>query len=146
MVCHTKVCSNTSSSLRIFPELLFGLHLTNNVPDVLVLTPYACAFTVLKLAVHCRHASSALADSHVHALHKLVMTVAICCGTQSCRHGAGSHVLRQVTQLTGHLLVAVPLDRRQKLCQSLLEVGNSMTLINVAKVTPNERCGESCML
>lgn len=99
-----------------------------------------------KVVVHCRQASSALADSHVHALHKLMMTVANCCGVQSYSHGAGSHVLRQLTQLTGHLLVAVPLDRRQKLCQSLLEVGNSMTSIHVAQMTPNERYGESCML
>lgn len=104
------------------------------------------ALTVLKLAVHCRHASSALADSHVHALHKLLMTVANCCGVQPYSHGAGSHVLRQLTQLTGHLLVAIPLDRRQMLCQSLLEVSNSMTEIDVGKVGPNERCGESCML
>lgn len=94
------------------------------------------AFTVQKLAVHCRRASSALADSHVHALHKLLMTVANCCGVRSYSHGAGSHVLRQLTQLTGHLLVAVPFDQRQKLCQSLLEVGNSMTLMDLLRSDP----------
>ena len=82
----------------------------------------------------CRQGSAALADSHVHALHKLLMTVANCCGVWSHRHGAGSRVLRQVTQLMGHLLVAVPLDRRQKLCQSLLDVSTKMTYVDVVGV------------
>ncbi len=70
-----------------------------------------------------------LSGSHVHALHRLLMTVASCCGMRAhppgvcpALQGAASHVLRQLAQLTGHLLMAIPLDPRLRLCQSLLDV------------------------
>ena len=82
----------------------------------------------------CRQASAALADSHAHALHKLLLTVANSWGVWSHCPGAGSHMLRQLTQLMGHLLMAVPLDRRQQLCQSLLDVSIAMTGVIVVEI------------
>ena len=69
--------------------------------------------------------------SHVHALHRLLMTVANCCGVWAHCQGVASHVVRQLAQLTGHLLVAIPLDRRQRLCQALLDVSTSTDRIHL---------------
>ena len=82
----------------------------------------------------CRQASAGLADSHVHALHKLLLTVTNCSGVWSHRSGAGSHLLRQLTQLMGHLLMAIPLDRRQNLCQSLLDVSTKVSSADVVEI------------
>ena len=91
------------------------------------------AFRMRQLFLTCRQASAALADSHVYALHKLLLTVANSWGFWSHRHGAGSPVLRQLTQLMGHLLMAVPLDRQQQLCHSLLDVSIQMTGVTVVE-------------
>ena len=79
--------------------------------------------------VGCRQATPELAGSHVQSLHNMVVTLAQCC------HGHGSdakcdqanqqmlsHSLQQLVQLTAHLLLALPLDLRQHLAHSLLQV------------------------
>lgn len=90
------------------------------------------------LTGHCRQASVGLSDSHVHVLHQMLMTVASCCGGGVWSHpqgGAASHVLRQLTQLTGHLLVAIPLDRRPRLCQSVLDVSGRVAAKTASRLS-----------
>ncbi|DBA67335.1 TPA: hypothetical protein ACH3X2_001632 [Trebouxia sp. C0005] len=76
-----------------------------------------------------RQSSPGLAESHVQALHKLVMSVAHCCDAYQPTGDAklepadqhmASHALQQLTQLTAHLLQAMPLHPRQHLAQTLL--------------------------
>jgi hypothetical protein len=87
-------------------------------------------------AMSCRQSSPDLAESHVQALHKLVMSMAHCCDAYqpagdaklepADRHMA-SHTLQQLTQLTAHLLQAMPLHPRQHLAQNLLVVSLLIT-------------------
>ena len=83
------------------------------------------------VAMSCRQSSPGLAESHVQALHKLVMSVAHCCDAYQPTGDAklepadqhmASHALQQLTQLTAHLLQAMPLHPRQHLAQTLLWV------------------------
>ncbi len=82
-------------------------------------------------AMSCRQSSPDLAESHVQALHKLVMSMAHCCDTyqptgdvklEPADQHMASHTLQQLTQLTAHLLQAMPLHPRQQLAQTLLSV------------------------
>ena len=79
----------------------------------------------------CRQSSADLAESHVQALHKLVMGMAHWCDAYQPTGDAklepadqhiASHTLQQLTQLTAHLLQAMPLHQRQHLAQTLLVV------------------------
>ncbi len=79
----------------------------------------------------CRQSSSDLAESHIQALHKLLMSMAHCCDAcqptgdaklEPADSHMASHTLQQLTQLTAHLLQAMPLHARQHLARTLLLV------------------------
>ena len=82
-------------------------------------------------AMSCRQSSADLAESHLQALHKMVMSMAHCCDAYQPTGDANlepadqhmaSHTLQQLTQLTAHLLQALPLHPRQHLAPNLLVV------------------------
>ena len=103
-------------------------------------------------AVSCRQSSADLAESHVQALHKLVMRMAHCCDAYQANDDAkleaadqhmASHTLQQLTQLTAHLLQAMPLHPRQHLAQTLLSVRQ---LVHDAYLAPWLRTCRLCLV
>lgn len=100
----------------------------------------------------------------MQALHKMAMTLA------QCYHGQGSgvkcdeanrqmlsHSLQQLVQLTAHLLVALPLDARHHLAQSLLQVSSPssstlgqhlshfLPLVRQGQSAPSQQLGLMCL-
>ena len=70
----------------------------------------------------CRRSSPELAESHVRALHHMLTRVAACHGHKELPEAANSQAVQQLVQLTGHLLLAIPFEQRQKLCFSFFMV------------------------